>query len=300
MYTYNEPELLGRTVRRLAPSPVIVHVDKKVPLEPFIWAVDERDRDRVSFLTERRLVNWAGYSQVETIRALVKEALSVTAPDDYVVMLSGQDYPLYSGEHLAEFFAQAGGQQFMRYFRINDSDNAYRAQFYERHYRDLPLLDRRVLKPRMRKVRTASVLAVDAVARLLPSPRVPDGLVPCFGPTHFALTADYLAYLESLVTDEIEAFFRTTFCPEELFYMTLAASGPRRINNGATRPDGSEPFVGRGNWRYANLHVIDPSLTRIFTAQDWSEVASTDKLFLRKLSMKDSRSLLDRIDASNP
>lgn len=299
IYTYIEPELLARTVAKLAPGRVLVHVDAKIDEEPFIAAIREGDRGRVEFVRPRHKVNWAGYSQIRAIRTLLARALEITEPNQYVVMMSGQDYPLYPGDALDDFFAQAEGKQFLRYFRIDESDGAYRDQYYHRHYRDLPLLSNRRLTPRARKIRTASILGVDRLARLLPTPTPPAGFTACFGPTHFAMTAEFAAYLEGMITPEVEQFFRTTFCPEEIMYQTLAASGPRRINNGSSREDGSEPFVGRGNPLYANLHHIDPTLIKVYTLDDWEEVAASDKLFLRKLTMTSSASLLDCIDETD-
>lgn len=300
VYTFIEPRLLARTVSRLSPGRVLIHVDAKVDEQPFVDALGAADRHRVEFVRPRYRVNWAGYSQIRAIRTLMKRALEVTDDDEYIVLLSGQDFPLYSGDALESFFADAGGRQFMRYFRIDESDDAYRAQFYERHYRDLPFLVRHPLKPILRKVRTASVLGVDRLARVRPAPRPPQHLVPCFGPTHFAITADFARYLESLITPEIEQFFKTTFCPEELMYQTLASSGPRDVNNGSPRADGSEPFIGRGNHLYANLHHIHPSLIKVYTIDDWDEVQSSDKLFLRKLTCARSMELIDRIESVYP
>lgn len=300
IYTFIEPELLGRTVARLAPGRVFVHVDAKVDETPFVAAIRDADRERVEFVRPRHQVNWAGYSQIRAIRTLMARAIAVTDPDDYLVMMSGQDYPLYTGHYLDEFFTQAQGRQFLRYFRIEESTKAYRSHYYRRHYRDLPVLTHRPLTPGLRKVRTASVLGTNFIARVLPAPQPPDHLTPCFGPTHFAITAEFASYLDSLITPEIENFFRTTFCPEELLYQTLAASGPRPVNNGSERDDGSEPFVGDGNWRYSNLHHIHPSYVKVYTKDDWPEVTASDKLFLRKLTMSASTDLIDAIDAHYP
>lgn len=300
IYTFIEPALLARTVRRLAPGRVLIHVDAKVDEEPFRSLIRPVDRPRVEFVRPRHRVNWAGYSQIRAIRTLVARAIEITDPDDYVVMMSGQDYPLLPGTAIDEFLRSAEGRQFIRYFRIDESDDAYAAQFYERHFRDLPILVHRTLSPRLRKFRTASVLSADFFARMLPTKTPPDELTPCFGPTHFAITAEFARYLDAMVTDPIERFFKTTFCPEELMYQTLAASGPRTVPNGSERADGSEPFVGRGNWRYANLHHIDPTLVKVFTAADWEEVRNSDKLFLRKLTMSASFELLDQIDSTKP
>ena len=110
------------------------------------------------------------------------------------------------------------------------------------------------------------------------------------GGTHFALTAACGQMLEEHVSGEIEHYFGRVFCPEEKFYHSLLASQSQPTSWSL------EPYRGRGQWRYANLHHIDESLVKVYTEDDWQEVRSSDKFFLRKLEFERSRALLDRID----
>jgi len=57
------------------------------------------------------------------------------------------------------------------------------------------------------------------------------------------------------------------------------------------------PYQGRGMWRTANLHVIHPSLSRIYAADHFDEVMGSGRFFVRKVTTAVSGALIDQIDA---
>jgi hypothetical protein len=296
IYTFREPELLARTIRRLAPHQVVVHVDEKVDQGPFVAALAAEDAGRVEFLSDRVRVNWGGYSQVVAIRRLVQAGIARARPDEHLVLLSGQDYPIRPVAELDGMLRASGGRQFLRYFEVAGSEEKYTAQVDRRYHRDLAFLSTRTTDPRLRRVRNLAVRVLEAASRAAGPLRPPAGLRVAHGVTHFAMTADFAAELEASVTPEVERYFRRIFVAEEKFYQSLALSSARGGETGGPLPGGAEPYAGPGNWRYANLHHIDPSLTKVYTEADWPEVASSSAWFLRKLESGRSAALLDRID----
>ena len=296
IYTFREPELLARTIRRLAPHPVVVHVDRKVDQAPFVAALAAEDRGRVEFLADRVRVNWGGYSQVEAIRRLVAAGIARARPEEHLVLLSGQDYPIRPVAELEAMLAGSGGRQFLRYFDVAGSEEKYTAQVDRRYHRDLALLSTRTTDPRLRRARNAAIRVLESASRAAGPLRPPAGFRVAHGVTHFAMTAGFAAELEASVTPAIERYFRRVFVAEEKFYQSLALNSARGRETGGPHADGSEPSAGPGNWRYANLHHIDPSLTKVYTEADWPEVEASPGWFLRKLETGRSAALLDRID----
>ena len=290
IYTFKDPALLKRVAARVAPHPVVVHVDAKVEIAPFRDATIDAN---VHFVSERVIVNWAGWSQVRAIRAMVRTGIKLAAgPDDHLVLLSGSDYPLRPVDELTAFLARHRGQQFLKAFEIKTSSDHYRKHL-KRHFRDLPIGRKLPATPRGRRARNALIKALESVAALGPQPKAPKGLRVAHGGTHFALTAECLTRLERMVTPEIETFFSRIFCPEEKFYHSLLASEDR-----LTKEWQVVPYQGHGQWRYANLHHIEPKLDRVFTLNDWDVVSQIqDSFFIRKVQSTDSADLLDRIDA---
>lgn len=194
---------------------------------------------------------------------------------------------------LEAHFRKNAGVQFIRAFAIDGTERKYTSQIDHRHNRDLPFLATRTANAYLNRVRNATIHVCDVLTRLVPMATRPPGLPILQGPTHFAITAECARELESMVTPEIEGYFKQVFCPEEKFYQSLI--GASSFAN-ATPGRGVEAYVGPGNWRYANLHVIDPTLVRVFDIDDLEEVLSSGKFFLRKVKTGKSDGLLDAID----
>jgi hypothetical protein len=289
VYTFQDAQHLRELVTALEPYRVIVHVDAKASMEDFEIAVS--GHGNVTF-TERVQVNWGGYSQVRAIRILVREALRIAADDDYLIMLSGSDYPLRPVADLVDHLRSNQGRQYLRAFEIAKSEPKYFRQIDRTHHRDLPLLSRRTSNKALRKLRNGIIRLVDGPLSRRRVPPVPDGLVVGHGGTHFAVTAECMRAMEEAVTPDIEHYFAAVFCPEEKFYQSLIMSTPFA---NSTPAGGFEDYVGPGNWRYANLHLIDPTLIRVFTNDDWVEVARSPMFFIRKIVSGESDGLRDRI-----
>lgn len=108
---HRAPEIVGELVRAVAPHRVLVHLDAKVEIEPFEAAV--RDSPTVSFLTDRVAVTWAGWSQVEAALRLMRAAATTMAPDDRLVMLSGDSHPLQPPAAIDRFFRDHRTEEFI-------------------------------------------------------------------------------------------------------------------------------------------------------------------------------------------
>jgi hypothetical protein len=289
VYTFQDAAHLRELVAALSPFPVFVHVDAKASVDEFVASV--RGYDNVTF-TDRTQVNWGGYSQVRAIRTLVREALRTAADDDYLVMLSGSDYPLRSVTDLVVHLRAHQGRQYLRAFEILKSEPKYFWQIDRTHHRDISFLSRNTGNKSLRKLRNALIRLLDGPLSRRRQPPIPDGLRVGHGGTHFAVTAECMRAMEELVTPEVERFFASIFCPEEKFYQSLIML--TRFAQ-STPAGGFEEYTGPGNWRYANLHLIDPTLVRVFRIEDWPEVASSDKYFIRKLVSGKSDDLREKI-----
>lgn len=290
VYTFQDAEHLRELVTVLSPYEVFVHVDAKVDLSPFATAV--AGCTNVRMLQDRVQVNWGGYSQVRAIRALVRSALEIASADDYLVLLSGSDYPLRAVDELVAHFEEHRGRQFLRAFEIAKSEEKYRRQIDRSHHRDMRFLSKRTGNKVLRKIRNGIIRLIDGPLSTTRSPAPPAGLRIGHGGTHFALTAECLRAMETLVTPEVERYFARVFCPEEKFYQSLIL---RTRFAAATPAGGFEDYVGPGNWRYANLHLIDPTLIRVFSEEDWPEVASSRAFFIRKIVSGPSTGLRTKI-----
>lgn len=289
IYTFQDAAHLRELVTALKPFQVFVHVDAKANLDDFTDAV--RGFDNVTF-TDRVQVNWGGYSQVRAIRTLVSAALKVAEDEDYLIMLSGSDYPLRPIAELTAHLQANQGRQYLRAFEIAESEEKYFRQIDRTHHRDIQFLARHTGNKALRKVRNAVIRLLDGPLSRKRTPPVPEGLRVGHGGTHFAVTAECMRAMEQLVSVDVERYFASVFCPEEKFYQSLVMR--TRFAN-STPAGGFEEYVGPGNWRYSNLHLIDPTLVRVFTSGDWPEICGSDRFFIRKIVSGESDGLREKI-----
>src|SRR5271170_7757286 len=105
---HTNPEQLSRLIGRLTHdgSDIYVHVDLKTDITPFLPI---KESWHVFFIENRVKVNWAGYSQVQSIVNGFKEILGSGKKYDYINLLSGQDYPIKSTEEIHSFLTNNPG-----------------------------------------------------------------------------------------------------------------------------------------------------------------------------------------------
>ena len=124
---YHQPAHLQRLVRALEhrDARFYVHVDKRVDAAPFKRLVG--NRDDVLFVA-RKKVNWMGFSQVESILALMQAAVADGV--DYISLLSGSDYPIKPAQTIMDFFSKAR-EEFLAFWRLDDRpDWLHKVQYY--------------------------------------------------------------------------------------------------------------------------------------------------------------------------
>src|SRR5260370_5981578 len=108
---HNNPGHLARLKQALATenSAILIHIDKKADIRPFLEIAGEN----VHFTTKRVPVYWGDYSQIEAILILVDTAMAASQRYDYLVLLSGSDYPLRTAAQLEAYFAKYRGSEFI-------------------------------------------------------------------------------------------------------------------------------------------------------------------------------------------
>ena len=115
---YKRPEQLARLVHQLghSSSAIAVHVDAKTDRRDFdamVRAVD--DVPGVHFVSRHRCY-WGGFGHVRASLKGIEHLVESGAEFDYVVLLTGQDYPLLGADDLRQFFAAAGGRSYLSYW----------------------------------------------------------------------------------------------------------------------------------------------------------------------------------------
>ncbi len=274
---HRAPEQVARLAARLAPSLVLVHVDASLVRDQAARFRALLERTPNASILPAHRSGWASWGLVEAALEGVRAAVG-GGGHSHVVLLSGQDYPLRSGEALRRFFAEHVDTTFMARWPLPSHLWGARGG-----------MDR--LRPWQRPWRGRRV-------RLPVWPRLPRDLELYGGSMYWALTAGAAADMLRLAArrPELVRFYRRTWIPDEMFVPTLVMNSRSRAgvaNEGLTYirwPNAGGPHP-------AMLGAEELPALRD-AARGPSEVGGRArcKLFARKFDMARDPAALDAID----
>lgn len=213
---HSRPAQVARLIARLQ-NPgdhVFLHVDRSAALAPFLAALGPR-RDGVSLLPRHRS-RWGSYGVAEATLDGMRAGLEHGA--DFMLVVSGQDYPIKPLEALRERLGRQPDTGYMHFFELPNPDWSEPEgglwRLNRRHYR----LGRR------------SVHVPNRLTPFVPLRRLPLGLVPFAGANWWCLprccAADILEFLQE--NPQLEGFWRRVALPAESLFHTILLNGPLR------------------------------------------------------------------------
>lgn len=210
-------EQLGRLVGSVGDSPVLVHIDAKVSIEPFTQACGRFPN--VTFITDRVSTKWGGWSVAQATINLLSSVVSDLAAEDYVVLLSGDSYPLQDPAAVSNFFACAGGAQFLNITSMPSAELSKPISRISRLYIEYDTRNgKRNLWPKL-----VNRLGVPRSYR-----RALAGRAPYAGSMWWALTGSAVAWMTQEMSRDPKfvTFCRWTSVPDEFFFHTLLGNSP--------------------------------------------------------------------------
>lgn len=265
-----------------------VHIDLNSDIRRF---EEKIDRDNVHYIHHRVRLTNGGISEVEAQVELIRAAL-FGGNGDYLVSLSGADYPLWSNSRIADYMANAEGRQLL------GGISMVRQGRWSEPYRRL-----RPLASRYWKNGSLKDKARAALGNLIEQCNVSKTLrIHCPGKTYslykgspwWAITPE----LGKLIVDEwdnnnhLTGYFKTSYRPVETFIPTVA------FNSAFA----SECMLTEG--RYEGLAGLSP-LTfiddanpgRTFYETDFNVLKESGKMFCHGVVTGYSEGLMRLIDA---
>lgn len=144
-----------------------------------------------------------------------------------------------------------------------------------------------------RTLKTADKIIRSIVNKIRISNSWNKSIIPYFGSQWWALTPACAQYILEFVKVNGSYYIenKNTFAPDEHFFHTIVGNSPFNAKS-----DGVQEYEGRGTWRMANFHLIHKSLSKWYTLNDWDEINSSNKLFVRKVNSIVSNGLIDSIN----
>lgn len=285
---HNTPNHLHRMLQalRYEQDDFYIHIDKKSPCS-FSGVCGER-----AFFTEERIpVYWGEFSQVEAIMVLILQALASGNSYDYLILLSGSDYPIRSPRYIHKYLQDNYGNEFINIVEMpNDEFGKPLTRITE--YRvgsDRPLV--RCLYEKL--VGFSRLMGGGYYRRDF---KALGGLVPYGGSTWWALTMGACRYIADFTRSNKEAyrFFKNTHCPDETYFQTVIGNSmfKDKVRHNLTYTDWERfcpPFPAWINAWHTDLFANNKPLCD-------SDVYGTAELLFARKFVDDSKALTSKID----
>jgi hypothetical protein len=280
---HTNPRLIKKAVECLSCEDVsfFIHIDAKVPINQF----DSIRGKNVFFIEKRIAVYWGEFSQTEAIFLLIQQALTAPQGYDYLVLISGSDFPLRNGRYVRSFLQRNQGREFITMFKLPVPGMPISRVNTLRFPSTRPIL--RFLFRALGKIGLAQR---DYTKHL-------GDLRPYSGHTWWALSRESCQYLMDFKQKhfEVAEFFKNTAHSDEMLIHTILGNSPfrSRIRRHLVYEDW--PAEGpRGHPKMITAQHVDS-----FESQE--EVAAPDlhgpgeMLFARKFS-DDDLHLIERVE----
>jgi hypothetical protein len=210
---HNNPEHLHRLVNYLstADSSFFIHIDKKAPCYPF----QRTHAPNVFFATQRIAIHWGEFSLVEATLLLVQQALTTPCGCEYLVLLSGVDYPVQSPRYIENFFQRNRGSEFVNMVKMPcEAAGKHVSRLTGYQLQSTSALNRLLKK---------TVFNTRLFRRRRDYRDFLKGLSPYAGSQWWALSREACQYILHFRETERDIcnFYRHTLIPDEMFFQTI-------------------------------------------------------------------------------
>jgi hypothetical protein len=282
---------LFRLVDRLNAGNVVfyIHIDKKVSQKDYTFVTEHFQSFENVHFTKRFTCYWAGFGIMRATLQGIKEIVESKSDADYIVLLSGQDYPIKTNSYIHNFFSEKKGISFVSHMRFPHPEWGSCRGGWDRvqlwHF--ITKYNHRTYPSRnffgYGRLRFLNGLW-NKVYPSLPSFRrtFPNGMHPYGGAQFWCLSKKHYLAVHQFVeaNPNYVNFFRYVFVSDELLVQTIVGNSfpPDEVHNDT-------------------LHFLEWYRDgAILNSSDMPTISSTHYLFARKFDATVDGAVLDIID----
>jgi hypothetical protein len=288
---YKLPGQLVRLVRKLNAENTIffIHVDKKTDNTTYGKMTEPLDRYGNVYFLNRHVCNWGDFGHVSATLNGIREILVQRIHYDYVILLTGQDYPIKSNTHIQRFLDESSGQSYLRYHSFpvdlwkDENGGLDRVAYWHFHW-----LGRHLAFPKKDQFESPiPSLLWSALAAMFPFRRKLPGNVELFGgSSYWCLSRECVEYVYEWTqhNQAFVEFFRHVHIPDEIFFHTILMNSPLRHR------------LVNDHLRYVDWSRPNPPYPAVLCTQDFERFIHTHNLFARKFDVTVDTDVLDMID----
>jgi hypothetical protein len=263
---YKNLDQTARLVRRLdtGAAASLVHVDKKTDDSEYLALTKELADVASAHFLERHTCHWGGFGHVRATLKGLDWLVARSVSLDYLILLTGQDYPIKSNDFIVRFLEQNRGRSFMTFESLPRRSWGDRGGLDRVEYRHLRAYGHHLRLPLKRSF--------------------PKGLRPYGGGAYWCLSRECIEYVSSFVGErpDVLSFFRHVDIPDEIFFQTVIMNSEL-----------ADTVVND------NLRYIDWTRGRrpaILETRDFEALARSPKLFARKFDVEHDEQIMELID----
>lgn len=251
---------------------IFIHLDKKIPMASFTYL---GTMPRVTFIRDRGISNWGGFSFVECVLASLKEILKHPLHFNFFNLLSGQDYPIKPINQIADFFKENLDKCYISFDKEHQKEWwSHAVTRYEHyHFTDKTFKGRYVVQWILNK--------------LLPKRKFPLD-IKLFGSSDsswWAISKDAVQCIVDFTEQEKKTmkFMKYTWCADEFFFATILMNSRFKhtvVNNN----------LRLINWKEGSPNPI------ILSHLNFDEIKNSEKFFARKFDMDVDYDIMKKIE----
>ncbi|WP_343688020.1 beta-1,6-N-acetylglucosaminyltransferase [Chitinophaga sp.] len=250
---------------------IFVHIDRKCS-----YVLPDTLRRRTHLLEDRFLVNWGGFSLTLAFVSLM-DACRQQGYYDFILLISGQDFPVASNEEIQRFLSLHRGCEFVAHHQLPFDGWSHSNGGLDRFQYEWPIDEmgfaaaREVVAEQQRR----------GVCRKFPSQLSPYG-GSCWLTISYGLMAYVCDYIAANF-DWIYPFFRKVLLADEILLHSIIMNSPYRHQ------------VVNNDLRYIDWYS-GPDFPRTLTMEDADKIAQSGCLFARKFDNNVDAAVIDQLE----
>jgi hypothetical protein len=269
---HRAPGQLKRLVDRLRGPDVhiVLHVDANTSGSDWESLSHELDSPDISW-APRVACRWGDFTLVDATLNCISTLSNLDSYFDFVVLLSGQDYPIKPRHFVSEFLESRRGECLMFIYPFPFPHWAHGGYHRLPTWRiPFPGKPRRIFPPQLLGYRHK---------------KVPFGYHPYGGSQWWCLPGNAVEYIRDFVQarPEFVEYYRGAGIPDEMFFHTILGNSHFNVE------------MGENNITYMKWNGGPNPAT--LTVHDLDEMKDSECLFARKFDMDTAPELLDWIDS---
>jgi hypothetical protein len=289
---HQNPGQLVRLMRTLESNSTcfFIHIDKRKEISQFM-SFKGFSAIKNLYLLKRFNSYWGSIGLVNATMEGIRSALKHGC--EYIILLSGSDYPIKSKEVIDQFLSKNRGKNFVSFYKMpaphwlpNKEINRIKKFYFHLNNKLFEYPNPPELKSKPRKLLNL-ILSI-----FLPKERIfPKGIIPFGGDQWFCITGDAGQELLRFYNHhpEVMKFLKHCLIPDEIFVQTALLNS----NNNDLISSISNDTITYINW----VNRGQAPSPELLTSADLAQLKITDKLFARKFDHDKYPDLGNRIDS---